>query len=262
MSEDLVPYDARTQVERAMPAKDMLRHASQIAEVLAPVIEKRHLYAQIGDKRHVLFEGWTTLGALCGPLLGETVSAVVAWTRPIDGGFEARVEAITYSGRVVGAAEAQCTREEKRWADAEDYAIRSMAQTRAGSKAMRMPLGWIMQLSGFEATPAEEMDGVAPRPQQQRRREAAQPRQASVPESVKAQRRFWAQAKDAGFETAGDVHAALGLRKEKGALAEYIANRLLESGEDEADVWNDLLAKLMNGGKIGSAVVEVEEPIE
>jgi hypothetical protein len=248
---DLEVYDARTQIERALPAKDALKRATDIAEVLAPVIEKRRLFVQIGEKRHVLFEGWTTLGALCGPLIGETVSAVVAWTKPIEGGFEARVEAITYSGRVVGAAEAQCTRDEKRWADADDYAIRSMAQTRAGSKAMRMPLGWIMQLSGFETTPAEEMDGIAPR------RQAPQPqqrRQAPVPESVKAQRRFWAQAKDAGFEVAAEVHEALGLKKEKGALAEYIANRLIESGEDEADVWNDLLAKLTNGEKIGKAV--------
>jgi phage recombination protein Bet len=86
-------------------------------------------------------------------------------------------------------------------------------------------------------------------------------RQASVPESVKAQRLFWAQAKDAGFETAGDVHAALGLRKEKGALSAYISERLIESGEDEADVWNDLLAKLTNGEKVGK-VVEAGEPIE
>lgn len=162
MSEELATYDARTQIERAMPARESLRRATDIAKALAPVIEESHLFVQIGSKRHVLFEGWTTLGALCGPLLGETVSAVVAWTRPIDGGFEARVEAITYSGRVVGAAEGQCTRAEERWKSADDYAIRSMAQTRAGSKAMRMPLGWIMQLAGFEGTPAEEMDGVKP----------------------------------------------------------------------------------------------------
>jgi hypothetical protein len=33
--------------------------------------------------------------------------------------------------------------------------------TRAGGKALRQPLGWIMRLAGYEATPAEEMDEAA-----------------------------------------------------------------------------------------------------
>ena len=32
-----------------------------------------------------------------------------------------------------------------------------MAQTRATSKALRLPLGFVMTLAGLEATPAEEM---------------------------------------------------------------------------------------------------------
>ena len=46
---------------------------------------------------------------------------------------------------------------EKTWAGRDDYALRSMAQTRATSKAMRQPLGFIITLAGFDATPAEEM---------------------------------------------------------------------------------------------------------
>jgi hypothetical protein len=47
------------------------------------------------------------------------------------------------------------------------YAIRSMAQTRAISRALRAPLGQIIVLAGYEATPAEEMpaDEEQPRPQ-------------------------------------------------------------------------------------------------
>jgi hypothetical protein len=79
------------------------------------------------------------------------------WTRQIEGGWEARVVAKTLNGQVVGAAEAMCTHSENTWRNRDEYALRSMAQTRAVSKALRLPLGFVMQLAGYEATPAEEM---------------------------------------------------------------------------------------------------------
>jgi hypothetical protein len=47
--------------------------------------------------------------------------------------------------------------DERNWSHRDDYALRSMAQTRAVAKALRLCLGWIMSLAGYEATPAEEM---------------------------------------------------------------------------------------------------------
>ena len=79
------------------------------------------------------------------------------WTRKLEDGWEARVEARTLDGRVVGAAESMCARSERRWRNADDYAIRSMAATRATSKALRQPLGFVMHLAGFDATPADEI---------------------------------------------------------------------------------------------------------
>lgn len=40
------------------------------------------------------------------------------------------------------------------------FQLRSMAQTRAGAKAMRQALSWVVVLAGFKPTPAEELDGV------------------------------------------------------------------------------------------------------
>jgi hypothetical protein len=123
------------------------------------VVRKQNLASNIQGREYVQVEGWTLLGSLLG------VFPVCEWTRPIDGGgWEARVEARTRDGAVVGAAEAQCSRAEKEWGPnptkgrmRDDYALRSMAQTRATSKALRQPLGFVMKLAGFEATPAEEM---------------------------------------------------------------------------------------------------------
>jgi hypothetical protein len=94
---------------------------------------------------------------------------VLEWTRKLEDGWEARVEARTLDGRVVGAAESECLSSERKWGRADDYAIRSMAATRATSKALRMPLGFVMELAGFDATPADEIPaedtpGTAPGP--------------------------------------------------------------------------------------------------
>ncbi len=90
----------------------------------------------------------------------------VAWSRPLENGWEARAEARTLDGRVVGAAEAMCTRSERNWASRDDFAIRAMAQTRATSRALRGPLGFVMTLAGHSPTAAEEIDAEAAEPAQ------------------------------------------------------------------------------------------------
>jgi len=132
----------------------VIEKATELATALADVINNKKLFFDIKGKKHVYVEGWT----LCGTMLG--VFPVCVWTRKLDNGWEARVEARTQSGAIIGAAEAECLRTESNWATRDDYALRSMAQTRATSKALRLPLGFIMTLAGYEATPAEEMMGI------------------------------------------------------------------------------------------------------
>lgn len=50
-------------------------------------------------------------------------------------------------------------RSEKRWGTADEYAVNSMAQTRASAKALRNAFGWVAELAGYQSTPAEEMPG-------------------------------------------------------------------------------------------------------
>jgi hypothetical protein len=117
------------------------------------VIEAKKLYATISGRRHITAEGWTTLGGMLG------VVPVVCWTRPNEtgDGYVARVEARTLDGRVVGAAESECSRVESKWKNRDPYAIRSMAQTRAIGRALRAPLGQIVVLAGYEPAGAEEI---------------------------------------------------------------------------------------------------------
>lgn len=131
---------------------EVVARASRVAASLKEVIKAQGLISKISGKEYPRCEAWTLLGTMLG------VFPVLVWTRAMENGWEARVEARTRDGAIVGAAEAQCLKTERNWGNRDDFALRSMAQTRATAKALRMPLGFVMTLGGFQATPAEEMD--------------------------------------------------------------------------------------------------------
>jgi hypothetical protein len=166
VSEDIIEGTAIEHVPEAPNAvslfgttdpSEVLTRASEVANALTGVIRSKRLYVVVKGKAHVRVEGWQLLGSMLG------VTAVCTSTEPVDGGFKATVEARTFDGRTVGRADALCTKREKRgpWKDADEYALLSMAQTRATSKALRGPLGFVIQLAGYDPTPAEEMPNDA-----------------------------------------------------------------------------------------------------
>lgn len=147
-----------TIIPGASTPQEVVAGATEMANVLAKIIEDKKLYLQIGTKKHVYVEGWTTLGTMC------SLAPHIEWTRAVDDGWEARCEIRRLSnGMALMGADAQCTRQEKNWRTRDDFMLRSMAQTRATSKAFRLVLSWIMVLGGYDATPAEETDGAAAR---------------------------------------------------------------------------------------------------
>lgn len=147
---ELAPVAPRSLWRTDDPA-EVLTRATDTAEALMPVIRARGLVVSIQGRDHLTVEAWQTLGAMVG------VSPVCVWTRKLEDGWEARVEARASDGRVVGAAEAECLRGEDRWSRADDFAVRSMAQTRATSKALASVLRFVATLGGAAGTPAEEM---------------------------------------------------------------------------------------------------------
>jgi hypothetical protein len=142
--------------------KIALERMGELADALMDVVRAKRLAVQIRGHEHLRVEGWTTLGALVG------VHAAIVWTKPNESGdgIVARAEARTLAGQLVGAAEGECSKAESRWRNAEPFAIRSMAQTRALSRALQAPLRHIAVLAGYEGTAAEEapLDEPEPRP--------------------------------------------------------------------------------------------------
>jgi hypothetical protein len=148
---ELVPATNRTLFLTDDPT-EVLAAARDVAEALKGALEQGGMVQRIGGNEHVKIDGWQTLGSMLG------IAPYVVWSRPIEDGWEARAEARTADGRTVGAAEAMVTHKERNWRNSDEYALRSMAQTRAMSKALRGPLGFIITLAGKSATPAEEIE--------------------------------------------------------------------------------------------------------
>lgn len=161
----------------AVEPAQVVTKAAAVATALRDVIEKQGLISSISGKKYPKCEAWTLLGTMLG------VFPVLVWTKPVEGGWEARVEARTKDGSIVGAAEAQCLKSENNWKNRDDFALRSMAQTRATAKCLRMPLGFVMTLAGYEVTPAEEMATDHPQQRSNRPQERKPPVQTPPPAS-------------------------------------------------------------------------------
>jgi hypothetical protein len=240
---------------------EVVARAAVVATALADLVHKQNLVVRIGQSEHVRVEGWTLLGSMLG------VFPIVTWTRPIlkehdtpptptTEGWEARVEARTRNGEIVGAAEAECMRSEDAWGwtptnkygkplpPRDDYALRSMAQTRAVSKALRLPLGFVMQLAGFNPTPAEEMVaptvdmydpdipfGDAPQPEHQPPASAAQKKKLNVlvgklrPEQVSTQFLWEVVKREPVLSEDGELHWS----PLRDSLTKVEASKLIES---------------------------------
>jgi hypothetical protein len=135
---------------------EIVEKAVRVADALKSVIVAKNLISNIQGKAYPQVEAWLTLASML------RLTTVCEWSRRVDDGWEARVFVRDGANNVIGAAEAQCLKTERTKKAWEDYAIRSMAQTRATSKALRSVLGFIMVLAGYQATPAEEMPNDAP----------------------------------------------------------------------------------------------------
>jgi hypothetical protein len=229
---------------------EVVEKAVRVADALKAVIVSKQLFTMIQGKAHVGVEGWTLLGSMLG------VTAVCTHTEKLDDvTWKATVEARDQHGRVVGQADALCSGREKRgpWKNADDYARCSMAQTRATSKALKGPLGFVLSLAGYATTPAEEMtfaEPDLPTPV------SSSPAQASggrpVPPAGPAAQssedpwpdRTVARVKKLGMQTdIRDKLANIGVVIPKGAHVAPVLPRLTGKQRQEIDGWLGLLER-------------------
>lgn len=135
----------------------------EVAQILQKFVKEKHLTSNIKGKEYPQVEAWQFAGSQLG--LYPELMSVQDMSNDKEIKFSAWVEVKRISdGKVMSKGYAICSNKEGSKKYFDEYAICSMAQTRAVGKAFRMLLSWLMKAAGFEATPAEEMDFVKVEP--------------------------------------------------------------------------------------------------
>jgi hypothetical protein len=136
-----------------------MARASKLGSELVKFLRDNDLVIEIAGKNYVPVEGWQFVGMQLG--LTEVVLScdpVAPFENEKEVKYRAVVEVINQNGTVVSRGFAWCSNQESKKKSFEEYAIASMAQTRAIGKSYRNILSWIVKMAGYEATPAEEID--------------------------------------------------------------------------------------------------------
>ncbi len=180
-----------TEVGVFLPPDIVLQNARTAAKALADVIHQKPKPVIMNGEQYLEFDDWQ----LVGQFYGYTVRTGDAVMVEIDGvkGAKASASLIDIkTGMIISGAEAYCMRDEDKWntrpkyewqeqPDGENKRVRigdetvpwfqlaSMAQTRAGAKALRNRLAWVVVLAGYRATPAEEIQDIVSEAVKERR---------------------------------------------------------------------------------------------
>jgi hypothetical protein len=128
-----------------------------LAKDLAKFIKDNKLSTTVQGKEFVNVEGWQYAGSRLGivPIVEHVINVGSAEELK----YQAKVTLFDLRhGATVGAGFAVCSNKESGKKFYQEFAIMSMAQTRAIGKAYRNILAWIIRAAGYEPTPAEEMD--------------------------------------------------------------------------------------------------------
>jgi len=151
--------------ELTKPVYDLVNKDSMLglSNELSRLIVEKKLTTNIQGKNYVNVEGWMFCGSALGlnPVITEVTDLTRRGTEPgqVEIKYMAKCEVRNINtGQLVATGVAICSNFEHSKKRFDEYAILSMAQTRAIGKAYRNLLAWLMKAAGFEATPAEEMD--------------------------------------------------------------------------------------------------------
>lgn len=144
----------------ASPAK-MVKDGQRAADALMNVIRKNPKWAiNIQGNEYLVYEAWQTVAQFFGCAVDTSTKPEFKQYGDAQG-FEAVALVIDKkTGLKIGGATALCLNDEANWSGKPLFQLESMAQTRAGSKALRNQFSWVVVLAGYKATPAEEMMGV------------------------------------------------------------------------------------------------------
>jgi hypothetical protein len=136
--------DALDKIVGTGDTRAMLTELERNVRDVIDIARDRGFVTRFNNRDFFGFPAWSLLALTYG------LVPFVEWTKPVDGGWEARAVVRTREGDVVAAAEAMCTRKEQSRRSADDHTLRAMAQTRAMRNALRSCLGAALVMAGFD----------------------------------------------------------------------------------------------------------------
>jgi hypothetical protein len=157
MDQKVIPVENQATDMVQLPAR-VIEDARLAAKQLTEIVNKKSKKVMINGEQYLEFEDWQTLSRFYGLFVKTGDPELVE----IEGvkGFKAQAQVVNRAGVEVGSATAYCLKDEPNWKNKPTFQLASMAQTRAGAKALRNLLAWVAVLAGYKPTPAEEMDGI------------------------------------------------------------------------------------------------------
>ena len=158
---EIIEAEAKTSSLDLIKDENKLNTANHNAlAVVHEVLHNKEKPVIVNGKRHLEFEDWIALGNAFGIAVrtGEAEPVEIFEAK----GFKARAEVVRVSdGLIIGGAEAYCLNNERNWRNKDYFQMASMAQTRAGSKALSNQLrGFVSLDKNLNGTPSEEMVGI------------------------------------------------------------------------------------------------------
>jgi hypothetical protein len=180
-AEIMIPQgDELLQVRMGRNPETLIKEATLCADALMRVVKKNGWAINFGGKKdHLWFEAWAFLATM----YRVTPRVVPGMTKFIEIGgvigYEAEAEAFHVpSQTIVSTGNAMCLNDEENWGLRPKYEwrgqgnarervkvgevavplfqLRSMAETRAMSKALKGPFSWVVAMAGFAPNTVEE----------------------------------------------------------------------------------------------------------
>ena len=148
-------YDTQLATTETQIADPIVRHKTNLALAKAVRDSVEQETIEVCGQRYIKNPGWLIMAGAAGYVVsaGEV-------KREGEGFIAKAFLRRSDNGVIVAEAEGFCSKDEKRWKHADEYAVRSMAQTRAASKVCKMALAACVPLMGIKnlsATPADEV---------------------------------------------------------------------------------------------------------
>jgi hypothetical protein len=159
MTETLARLEGSPELLMTRAPEVVLAEAQRAANALKNVISHKEKRVVINGEVYLEFEDWSTAGSFYNVAAGAE-DAIPVEIFGVKGAKATAYVIRTDTGLRISSAVAYCMEDEENWQDKPWFQLASMAQTRAGAKALRFVLSKIVVLAGYKPTPAEEMEGV------------------------------------------------------------------------------------------------------